>query len=532
MKQANSNSENSQYEIDLAARAHNEMLANGFVPDFELGVVKQIESIEQSEAKSQKPVGHPKSAHKKLVDIGISDSTNGSIRDLRGLLWSSIDNQESRDLDQIEYAERLPDGNTRLLVGIADVDCFVAKSTAIDEHAFGNCTSVYTGIVTFPMLPDELSTDLSSLVPDEDRRVLVFDLTLNQHGALIKSDIYPAWVRNYAKLDYDMVGDWLEKIEDSGGNKKIKAPKKIDSVLGLTEQILLQFELTEQIQRLRKEHGSLVLQTIEARTIAKDGQVLDLQSVERNPAREVIENLMIAANIGVSHYLESKGIPSIRRIVRTPERWYRIVEVAKGYGESLPANPDAEALSRFLVGRKQADPLHFPDLSLAIVKLLGPGEYVVQLPGQKVEGHFALAVRDYTHATAPNRRFADLVTQRLIKSAVANTATTYSIAELNNVANQCTERESAAKKVERTVRKIASAILLSRRIGDVFDGIVTGVKKDATYVRILRPPVEGRIVKGEHGLDVGDKIEARLISTDPDLAHIDFACEKVHNQPG
>ncbi len=546
MKAANSN-----FEVDLAARAYKEMVTNGFVPDFELGVVKQIEKIEQEEASRQRLAKHQKRVALqaraiKSGDIKESGDTiepgeaqesgqsksieskpiSKPIKDLRSLLWSSIDNPESRDLDQIEYAERLPDGNTRLLIGIADVDFFVGRSTAIDEHAYSNATSVYTGIVTYPMLPDQLSTDLSSLVPDGDRRAIVFDLTLNKLGAIVQSDIYPAWVRNHAKLDYEMIGAWLEQIEENPGTGTVQVPAKVRKISGLTEQILLQNELTEQIQKLRREHGALMLQTIEAKTITKDGQVLDLQSVERNPARELIENLMIAANIGVSHYLESQGVPSIRRIVRTPERWSRIVEVARSYGERLPAIPDALALSRFLIARRKADPLQFPDLSLAIVKLLGPGEYVVQIPGQKVEGHFALAVRDYTHATAPNRRYADLVTQRLIKSTLDSVPIGYSLPELNSVAAQCTERENAAKKVERTVRKIASAILLSSRIGDIFDGIVTGAKKDATYVRILRPPVEGRIIKGERGLDVGDKIKVRLLATNPDLAYIDFACVK------
>ena len=403
------------HELDLPNRAHLEMVEEGFAPSFEPSVKQELERIVKT-----RPAYDP------------------SERDLSALLWSSIDNADSLDLDQIEYVEKLPDGNVRLMIGIADVDSYVPKGSAIDQHAAKNSTSVYTGVVTFPMLPEALSTNLTSLIKGADRQAMVIDLVVSQTGAIVKSDVYPACVCNCAKLDYITVGGWLS----AGGT----APDKLVGTPGLVDQLKLQNEVQGHIAALRKEHGSLILQTIETEPVSKQGQIVDIEQVETNPARELIENFMIAGNIAVSHYLEGKGIPSIRRVVRVPERWARIVDVASSYDEQLPAVPDAKALSEFLSKRKEADPIHFPDLSLTIVKLLGPGEYVVDIPGQPDVGHFALAVHDYTHATAPNRRYADLVTERLVKAAVAGKPVPYSVDELEDVARQCTNREKAAKK--------------------------------------------------------------------------------------
>jgi VacB/RNase II family 3'-5' exoribonuclease len=398
--------------VDLPGRARIEMLKSGFKPTFEPEAVAQAAKLSDSTA-DRSPGKAP-------------------LQDLRNLLWSSIDNVESQDLDQIEYAESLPGGEARILIGIADVSAYVPKGSPIDAHAAANTTSVYTGFVNFPMLPDRLSYDLTSLLPDQDRKAIVIELVIDKKGEVVKSDCYPALVRNHAKLDYVSIGKWLDDVEGNvpGGDgkkavqQKPVVPPKVAAVPGLTEQLLLQNELKEMLHTLRDENGSLTLHTPEATTVARDGQVLDLELVETNPARELIENFMIAANIATSHFLESKKQPSIRRIVKSPERWPRIVEVAAEYGDTLPNAPDARALAQFLIDRRRADPLRFPDLSLTIVKLLGRGEYIVEVPGQKDEGHFALAVNDYTHATAPNRRYTDLVTQRLVKAVLNPTAST------------------------------------------------------------------------------------------------------------
>jgi VacB/RNase II family 3'-5' exoribonuclease len=485
-------------QIDLRARAHQEMIAGGFLPDFESDVLREVQSSKGTRGNL----------------LGRQKSSNNDVRDLRSLLWSSIDNPESKDLDQIEYAERLADGNTRVIIAIADVDSLVGKGSATDRHAFTNTTSVYTGVVTYPMLPDDLSFNLTSLIADADRQAIVIDLVVDKTGLVIKSNVYLGIVRNHAKLDYKMVGQWLE----DGG----QPPDKIAAISGLSDQLLLQSQIKELMHNQRQQQGSLYLHTLEATTIAVNGQVLDLELVEDNPARDLIENFMISGNVAVSHFLESKQIPSIRRIVKTPERWDRIIEVAKSYGEVLPQQPDAPALAKFLLKRKDADPLRFPDLSLTIVKLLGRGEYVLEVPGQVDAGHFALAVHDYTHATAPNRRYPDLIMQRLVKAVIAGKPTPYTTDELNSIALHCTQQEDAANKVERTMRKVAAAVLLSKHIGEIFDGIVTGVTDGGTFARLIKPPAEGRVIHGEKGLDVGDQVKLKLVATDPEQAFIDF----------
>jgi len=485
-------------QIDLRARAHQEMIAAGFVPDFEPAVLREVQVSKGAQAGVRAP--------QKLE--------TDQVRDLRSLLWSSIDNPESQDLDQIEYAESLADGNIRVMVAIADVGSLVGKGSATDRHAFTNTTSVYTGVVTYPMLSDDLSFNLTSLIAEADRQAIVIDLVVDKTGSVIKSNVYLGIVRNHAKLDYKMVGQWLE---DGGA-----PPEKIAAISGLSDQLLLQSQIKELMHDQRKQQGSLYLHTLEATTIAVNGQVLDLEVVEDNPARDLIENFMIAGNVAVSHFLDSKQIPSIRRIVRTPERWDRIVAVAKSYGQNLPVEPNAQALAKFLLQRQEADPLRFPDLSLAIVKLLGRGEYVLVMPGQTDQGHFALALHDYTHATAPNRRYPDLIMQRLIKAMIAGKPTPYTSDELNNIAIHCTQQEDAANKVERTMRKIAAAVLLSKHIGEIFEGIVTGVTNGGTFARLIKPPAEGKIIRGEQGLDVGDQVKLRLVATDPEQAFIDL----------
>jgi exoribonuclease-2 len=435
------------------------------------------------------------------------------VRDLRALLWSSIDNATSLDLDQAEVAERLDDGCIRLMVAIADVDALVGKATPLDARARANSTSVYTGVEVFPMLPEKLSTGLTSLNENEDRLALVIETVVDADGAVKKQDVYRAMIRNQAQLAYDDLGAWLD-----GG----PAPAKVAANPALQEQVRLQSEAAQRLKAQRERNGALEFDTIEATPVAKDGQVVDLALTRKSKARDLIEDFMIASNIAIAVFLESKGRSGIRRVVREPERWSRIVDLAKQYGTTLPAAPDSLSLARFLIARREADPVRFPDLSLTVIKLMGPGEYALDLPGKDPGIHFGLAVHDYSHATAPNRRYADLVTQRTAKAALAGSPPPYTNDELAAIAAHCTEREDAANKVERTMRKVAAALLLAHRIGDVFDGIVTGVSDHGTFARLFHPPAEGMVVHGQHGLDVGDKVRLRLVHTDPHQGYIDF----------
>lgn len=456
----------------------------------------------------------PEEADAEAAAAALPDVAASGVRDLRGLLWSSVDNEESRDLDQVEYAEALPGGDIRLLVGIADVSAYAPPGSAIERHAARNTTTVYAGIEIFPMLPERLSTDLTSLLEGVDRLAMVTDLVVEPDGSVSSCDIYPAWVHNHARLAYETLGPWLEGWGE--------APAVVGRVPGLAEQLRLQNEATDRFRALRHRNGALDFETIEASPVIDDGKVVDLAVTPKSRARYLIENFMVAVNSATALYLESRGIPAIQRVVRTPKRWPRIVEIAAALGEELPAAPDPRALAAFLAKRKAADPAHFPDLSLSLVKLLGSGEYTLVRAGVAGEGHFGLAVQGYTHATAPNRRYADLITQRLLKAAVAGAPPPYTEADLEQVAAHCTQRAGAAAKVERTVRKAAAALLLGRRIGDTFDAVVTGVKSTATYVRLLSPPAEGRVVRGEAGMDVGDHVRVRLVATDPESGFIDF----------
>ena len=449
-----------------------------------------------------------------LVALRPPVDTNGA-RDLRALLWSSIDNAESKDLDQIEFAEELPDKANRLLVGIADVDVLVTRGSALDKHAMANATSVYTGGDVFPMLPSEVSTGLTSLNQGAERMVLVIELVLNADGTPRSHDVYRALATNKAKLAYDSVGAWLE------GRGPVPSP--VAQTPGLEAQLWLQDRIASQLKAQRQKAGALEFETVEATAVAQNGKVQSLAVTRKNRARDLIEDFMIAANVAIAQYLAEQQRSAIRRVVREPRRWNRIVDIAATYGIRLPVTPDAKSLSDFLAARRQADPLRFTDLSLSIVKLLGPGEYVLDKPGPADDqGHFGLAAHDYSHATAPNRRYADVVTQRLVKAAIAKAPPPYTDDELAVIAAHCTERENAANRVERIARKAAAALLLANRIGDVFDAIVTGVNKDGTYVRLLSPPAEGRVMKGEAGMDVGERVRVRLTRTDAVRGFIDF----------
>ena len=437
------------------------------------------------------------------------------VRDLRSLLWSSIDNAESRDLDQVEVAEQLPDGAIRIRLGIADVDALVPKGSALDRHAAANATSVYTGVHVYPMLPEELSTDLTSLAEGQDRVALVIDLVIEKDGSPRSHEVYRAMITNHAKLAYDSLGAWLEG--------RGPAPDAVARDHELQQQLWLQDRAASLLKTMRERAGALEFDTIEATAVGGDGKVTALAVTRKTRARDLIEDFMIAANVAIARYLAEQNRSAIRRVVREPKRWGRIVELAAKYGATLPAEPDSKALSEFLAARRAADPLRFPDLSLSIVKLLGPGEYVLDKPGPgDDQGHYGLAAHDYSHATAPNRRYADLVTQRLVKAAIARAPAPYTDDELAQLAAHCTEREDAANRVERTARKAAGAILLEHRIGTVYDAIVTGVNKDGTYVRLLSPPVEGRVMRGEKGMDVGERVRVRLTATNAARGFVDF----------
>jgi exoribonuclease-2 len=470
------------------------MRDHGFHPDFGPQVQQQIAQL-----KAQPP----------------RITTTPEVRDLRGLLWSSIDNDTSKDLDQIEVAERLPNGDSRVLVGIADVDMFVAKSTPIDQHAAQETTSVYTGTAIFPMLPEELSTNVTSLLERDNEMAVVIEFVVGIDGAVKSTDLYRALVHNKAQLAYNSVGAWLEG--------RGPAPAKVAASPELQAQLKLQDEIAQTLKKARFEHGALTIENTETRPVMLQNEIVDIVRQEKNRATELIEDFMVAANQAVALTLEKRGIASIRRIVKTPERWERIVALAAQYGAKLSVQPDSKSLNDFLIQRKAADPDHFADISLAVVKLMGPGEYVLQRPGEPEQGHFGLAVQNYTHSTAPNRRFADLLTQRLIKAMLAGQKSPYSDSELASVAQNCTAKEDAARKVEREMSKRIAAMAMSSRIGETFDGIVTGAGAKGTFVRVLKPHIEGMLVQGQHGLDVGDKLRVKLVNTDVQRGYIDFS---------
>jgi exoribonuclease-2 len=472
--------------FDLAAAARLEMFHEGFHPDFPPGTEEQIAAIRKT------PV-----------------ATEG-LKDLRQLWWSSIDNDTSRDLDQIEYAERV-DGGVRVRVGIADVSARVEKDTPIDKHAADQTVTVYTAVKNFSMLPEELSTDLTSLEPDEDRAAVVIDFVVNASGEIGESSIYPALVRNHAQLTYNKVGAWLE-----GHGELDVAPE-------LQAQLKLQDEAARLLRAERNRMGALHFERPEAMAVLDDGQLSGLEAMKRTRSNDLIEDFMVGANEVMAETLAKAGASSIRRVVKIPERWPRIVELAAQHGATLPPEADSAALNAFLKKVRAEDPVHYEDLSLCVIKLMGPGIYMLVRPGDPVLGHFGLAAHDYTHSTAPNRRFPDLVTQRLIHAVLAKRNAPYADAELDAIAMNCTLKEKAARKVERTSEKRAAAVVLHNRVGEMFNGVVTGVTPKGVFVRIPNPPVEGRVMRGEEGLDVGDRVRVKLIGTNPRLGFIDFA---------
>ena len=439
------------------------------------------------------------------------------VQDLRALPWVSVDNEDSRDLDQLSVAESLPDGVTRARVAVADVDALVGIDTPVDLHAHHNTTSVYTAARIFPMLPERLSTDLTSLNPGEDRLALVTDMLIGADGRIGRSELYLAMVRNHAKLAYPSVAGWLEE--------RSPAPPGLADP-ALQRQVRLQDEIAQALRAQRHLHGALTLETLRTYAVFDGDTLRDLLPDRKSRAHEIIEDLMIAANGAAAHFLDRRGFPSIRRVLRTPKRWERIVELAAETGERLPPAPDAQALNAFLARRRRADPERFPDLSLAVVKSLGKGEYLAEPPGRGSPGHFGLAVSDYTHSTAPNRRFPDLLSHRLLKAALAGRPAPYAEAQLESLAEHCTAQEDHAAKVERRVAKSAAALLLAHRLGETFDGIVTGAAAKGTWVRIIRPAIEGRLTRGFESADIGHRIRVRLVSVDVERGYIDF--ERAH----
>jgi exoribonuclease-2 len=480
----------------LEAIARRAMLERGFEPDFSAAALAEVERL----AAQSGTAGSPQA---------------GDLLDLRHLPWSSIDNDDSRDLDQLEAAESMGDGRIRVWVAVADVDSLVRKGSAVDAHAYANTTSIYTAARIFPMLPERLSTDLTSLNDGEDRLAVVIEMVVAADGSIASSDLYRARVRNRCKLAYNALAAWLEGTGPE--------PERLAEVPEIAPQVRLQDEAASRLRGRRYENGALDLETIEARPVFDGDSVSDLRDDPKNRAKELIEDFMIAANGATARFLEARHLPSLRRMVRTPKRWGRIVELAAEHGVRLPVEPNRVALADFLQERKAADPETFPEISVSVVKLLGSGEYVVDLPDTPAPGHFGLAVDDYTHATAPNRRFPDLVTHRLLKSALARRPAPYTVADLEAIARHCTLKEDDAVKVERQVRKSAAALLLQGRKGETFDAVVTGVSDKGTWVRIFRPSVEGRLERGFEGLDVADRLRVRLIDTDVDRGFIDFA---------
>ncbi len=451
---------------------------------------------------------------RQLGDIdGPSEEDGVDIHDLTGLLWCSIDNDDSRDLDQLTASEVLDDGSVRILVAIADVDTLVEKDTPIDRHAQINTTSVYTSARIFPMLPEKLSTDLTSLNPNQDRVATVTEMVFQPDGTLARSHIRRARVRNKAQLAYDAVSAWIE------GQGPL--PEAADRVDGMDDQLRTQDSVAQQLRANRREQGALDFQTFQPRAEFEGDKVVAIRQQEQNRARQLIEEFMVATNGVTARFLAGKRRPSIRRVVKSPERWARIAEVAAERGWQLPPDPDSQALEQFLAAERRRDPLRFPDLSLIIVKLMGRGEYVVERPGGPKIGHFGLAVRDYSHSTAPNRRYPDLITGRLIKAALADVKSPYSHTELEFLANRCTQQEDAANKVERQMRKSEAAMLLEDRIGDEFDGVITGGSRGNVWVRIFDPPAEGKLLPSRE-VKVGDKVRARLLSTNVERGFIDF----------
>ena len=492
---------NEMRDIDLLKKiADAQMIEKKLLIDFPADVLRETAAI-------------------KPPNVSANDS---GFRDVRALLWASIDNDDSMDLDQLTAAEQLEDGNVRILVAVADVDILVRKGSAIDQHAEHNTSTVYTAGKIYPMIPEELSTGLTSLNPNEDRYAMVVDMVVDPKGKISHYELYRAVVRNHAKLAYNSVAAWLDGKGD--------APEAMTAVPGLAESIRLQNKTSQKMRAIRDRNGALTLETIQTKPVFKDGYIVDLAIDEPNCAKELIEDFMVAANNCTARFLDSRGYPSIRRVVQIPDRWKKIVELAAEYDFDLRRKPDVISLNTFLLEQKKRDPLRFPDLSLTVIKLLGSGEYVAEKKGMEAPGHFSLAIKDYTHSTAPNRRYPDLITQRIVKACLAGEPSPYTFEELEGLAYHLTEQEDIITKVERVVLKSAAALLLKPRVGELFEGLVTGASDKGSWVRILEIPVEGKLVRGGNGVDVGERLTVKLVSVNPQRGFIDFVRMKMRRK--
>lgn len=482
----------SNVDINLADLARDAMIERGFIPEFPEDVMNQVAALN----KPAEPPALP------------------SFRDMRQKLWVSIDNDDSKDLDQLTYAEVTPDGKEVIFVAVADVDALVKKGSPSDLYAFNNTTSVYTPERIFPMLNPKLSTNLTSLNPDVDRCAVVIEVEVEDSGNFVPRDIYLAWVHNHAKMAYSFVGDFLED--------KKPLPDRFTHIEGLDEQLMLQDALAQRINAYRDKEGALTFASTELKPVIVNEMIVDVKEAEHNRAHKLIENFMISANVAVTNFLIDHGLPTLRRIVRTPDRWDRIVDLVKEHGGNLPEQPDSKALRDFLLQQGKENPDTFPELSLSLIKLIGKGEYYAGFPGEEAPGHFDLALVIYAHTTAPNRRFPDIVMQRLLKSQFFGSELPYTKEELIAIADQCTRKENDSNKVERKMIKCAAALVLSKRVGEEFQAMVTGASERGTWVRLMNPPIEGKLVRGTKGLDVGDKLRVKLISTDVVNGYIDF----------
>lgn len=485
------------HRASLATIAALAMFSRGLEPEFSLAVHQQLGRLK---------------APARDNDRGVQDLTN--------LLWCSIDNDDSHDLDQLTVCEAHAVGCLRLLVAIADVDALVKKDSPIDVHARQNTTSVYTSARVFSMLPEILCTNLTSLAPHVDRLAIIVQMDFSADGELLASTIYRAQVCNQAQLAYDAVSEWLD------GHTSL--PDVVQAVAGLEAQLRMQDQLAQVLRSRRQSQGALEFDSFQPRAIFDGNRIADIRLQEHNRARQLIEEFMIAANGCTARFLMVHGGVSLRRVVRSPERWARIVQVADGYSVKLPAQPDSAALERFLARQRRLAPASFPDLSLEIIKLMGAGEYVVERAGEQAIGHFGLAVQDYTHSTAPNRRYPDLVTQRLIKAALAGGPPPYSLAELSELAVHCTGQEDAVRKVERQMRKSEAALLLHDSVGQQFRAIVSGVNAQGIWVRIFTPPTEGRLIGELPELRLGQMLQVQLVSTSVERGFIDFTLQGAH----
>ena len=454
------------------------MIERGLIPDFPPAVVKETEAMHE--------------------EIAPSD-----LRDLRNYFFFSIDNEDSRDLDQLTFAEK-----NRVWIAIADVNAYVKRGSPTDGYARHNTTSVYTPARIFPMLPLKLSNGLTSLNEGEDRSAMVVEIDVDPDGKIALRDLYPALVRNHAKLAYPHVAEWLEKsVPLQKGSKE------------LHDQLILQDELAQRMLSFRTSHGALSFETVELTAIMDEGIAIGLSERATNRALQLIENFMIAGNVAVTKFFMEKRLPIVRRIVRTPKRWDRIVWLAQSLGTRLPPKPDGKALRDFLLKEHQIHHDQFPDLSLAMIKLLGRGEYVLGTPGGG--GHFDLALRDYAHTTAPNRRYPDLIMQRILRAHFFSQPAPYPDSELIKIAKRCTDKEEDAVKVERRLIKCAAAMTLEHRVGEQFFGMVTGAGRKGSWVRLDHPRIEGKLMRSDH-VDVGDHVKVKLVFIDVRKGHIDF----------